>query len=567
MSNSKGSILISNANAVGTALVNKLGGTGYTPNEWADKINLLGIADADIPTALAGITEGSYAGEERGAIKICNANNVGTMLNKKFNTNRGFKPSEWESAIDKLTALTTGTVSGSVVSFSDGADDVPLVNCIASVDPVQDLHGYSKPWAPGSGKNKLENELTSQTLNGTTFTVNSDGSITISGTPSVQTRVYIKSGTAYTVNEVSMFSTGTMPTGTRVFAQKVSEGSTTYPTISPSSTLSTIGSVYSNILLEIGTSFDGTSFTIYPMIEVGSTATTYEPYSNICPISGRTEIDVMATGKNLFDKNSVENYTWIVANSTETEPTVSYRTSGYIPVKANTKYYVSTKSSNRSAYYDRNKNGIAYFSFSGGASFTCLYDGYIRITINNNVDLDTFIVNEGDEAIVYEPFGTTYTAQLGTTIYGGSADVVNGSGSETWEKKVYTGADNEYWVLSKSGDVYRYYVINDNVKQPTGRGVVYSSIGEYSATSNEPGTCFTYYSSGINRVLIYYIPPQTIQTVEAFRAWLSSNNFDAVYEKVTSEPFSFESVPINSKKGNNTIWSDGDTSVTYYKGV
>ena len=51
MSNTKGSMLISNANAVGTELVNQLGGTGYTPAEWADAINLLGISDDDKASA------------------------------------------------------------------------------------------------------------------------------------------------------------------------------------------------------------------------------------------------------------------------------------------------------------------------------------------------------------------------------------------------------------------------------------------------------------------------------------------------------------------------------------
>ena len=176
----------------------------------------------------------------------------------------------------------------------------------------------------------------------------------------------------------------------------------------------------------------------------------------------------------------------------------------------------------------------------------------------------------GSTPQTYEKYnGTTHTANFGRTIYGGTADLVSGEGSETWEKKVYTGADNEYWVLSKSGDIYRYYVINDNVKQPTGRGVVYSSIGQYSATGNDVGTCFTYYSSGIQRTLIYYIPPQTIQTVEDFRTWLSSNNFDVVYEKATPVDFTFDSQEMNSLYGVNNFWNDagGDTTIVYRRDI
>ena len=147
-------------------------------------------------------------------------------------------------------------------------------------------------------------------------------------------------------------------------------------------------------------------------------------------LSGKSSVVCAATGVNLFDKSAVTPNTWIIVNSTATEATTGFKTSDYIPVKANTKYYVTSKSSNRSAYYNKDKTGIAYFSFTGGASFTALYDGYIRITISDNVNLDTFIVNEGATAETYEPFGTTSTVNLGRTVHGGSVDVVNGTGTD-----------------------------------------------------------------------------------------------------------------------------------------
>ena len=36
-------------------------------------------------------------------------------------------------------------------------------------------------------------------------------------------------------------------------------------------------------------------------IELGSSATSYAPYSNICPISGFTGVNVPVKGKNLFN--------------------------------------------------------------------------------------------------------------------------------------------------------------------------------------------------------------------------------------------------------------------------
>lgn len=51
--------------------------------------------------------------------------------------------------------LPTDTASGSVASFPDGADDVPLKSLVVGIEPVQDLHGYDSPWPAGGGKNLL----------------------------------------------------------------------------------------------------------------------------------------------------------------------------------------------------------------------------------------------------------------------------------------------------------------------------------------------------------------------------------------------------------------------------
>ena len=144
-STTRGSILISTANDIGTTLVDKLGGTGYTPDEWDSAANLCGIASADIETALENITESTPQGAERGSMSIAKANSIGSVLNKKFNTSRGFKPSEWASAISKLTPLEIKTASGAIASFSDGADDVPVKSCVVSFLPSG---GGGTPSAP-----------------------------------------------------------------------------------------------------------------------------------------------------------------------------------------------------------------------------------------------------------------------------------------------------------------------------------------------------------------------------------------------------------------------------------
>lgn len=296
-------------------------------------------------------------------------------------------------------------------------------------------------------------------------------------------------------------------------------------------------------------------------------------------LTGVSSVNVTQTGRNLFDKTAVIDDTWIVVNDTTTESTVGYRTSGYIPVKANTKYFVTANSSNRSAYYDRNKNGIAYFSFSGGASFTCLYDGYIRITIKNDINLDTFIVNEGNESITYEPFGETYTASLGRSIYGGSADLVNGKGTDGARKDTMTstylnglaaGYISYETSISAFGGHPAIWV--RNFGYPYANQIVSGGIGcvcnHFPITMNNRSVVSSQYriyfdvdGTGITSAQDF------IDYVEALEA--NNDSLDIVYEVSAPTDFTFEGQEINSLYGVNNFWNDagGDTTVVYRRDI
>ena len=66
----------------------------------------------------------------------------------------GEKGDPGEVTLAQLYAVyPTDTASGSIASFSDGADSVPMLSVVADIEPIQDLHGYDKPWAEGAGDN------------------------------------------------------------------------------------------------------------------------------------------------------------------------------------------------------------------------------------------------------------------------------------------------------------------------------------------------------------------------------------------------------------------------------
>ena len=288
MSITKGAMLISNANAVGTELVNQLGGTGYKPVEWADKINLLGISDDDKASALAGITSGTYTGDERGAIQysICNA--VGAMLNKKFSTDRGFKPVEWESAISKLTPLVEGTVSGDICEIDDGADDVPTKSLVVTIPPT--LSGVSTVNEKQTGRNLIPFAVDypnfTQTKNDMTISVLANGKVKFNGTTTASTdftfysastqsepHLFVKNGT-YTFSNIGSASVKMVVSGGSNNGFPYREITNSYYT----GTVTDETKPFNYIIFRIASGVTLSDVVIEPMLELGSTAHAYEPY-------------------------------------------------------------------------------------------------------------------------------------------------------------------------------------------------------------------------------------------------------------------------------------------------
>jgi len=158
------------------------------------------------------------------------------------------------------------------------------------------ISGWTGVEVHQSGKNMLDNQLVSGTYRGCTFTKNADGSITVGGTPSAQERQAIHSGVFWDRKTTGMTSFGTFPSGTRVFARRTNKnGTVTYPTLANNLLVANV--VYDQLYLEINTSYNGTPFTIYPQVELGSTATAYEPYNgNTYPISWQSEAGTVYGG-------------------------------------------------------------------------------------------------------------------------------------------------------------------------------------------------------------------------------------------------------------------------------
>lgn len=269
MSEARGSILISTANKIGAALVKKLGGTGYTPSEWADKINLLGKLPED-------------------------------------------------------------TVSGAIANFPDGADDVPVVELISNIAPsqagsgdpapdnVRAISGFTGMRITKQGKNLIRN--TSFTYGLPSTAIGSSIDTITSSTRYAYNGSNIKGG-SYTISVVSNdtdsfnsalyygYSNGILV----IYGQATINGSKTVDFSTCDFIRIAIGARTASIQVPTDLTEYGTL-----QVEVGSTATAYEPYTapEVKSISWETEAGTVYGGSlNVTTGEMTVNSKYITFNS------------------------------------------------------------------------------------------------------------------------------------------------------------------------------------------------------------------------------------------------------------
>ena len=211
-----------------------------------------------------------------------------------------------------IAASTTNTLkfsivipSGSVISTGETLQpmmclesDIAGVNSMsAAIEPVQDLHGYANPWPAGGGVNKFycSNNATA-TAHGVTCSFDaSTQTFTVGGTND-SSSAYILLAIIPTAEIVrnTPISRGFIGAPSEIYANFVWydgswHGVNNGGTIPDSVELR-------NIRLQIGVYGNATTIPLTAFkfqLQEGSTApTSWSPYSNICPITGRTGLSV-----------------------------------------------------------------------------------------------------------------------------------------------------------------------------------------------------------------------------------------------------------------------------------
>jgi hypothetical protein len=194
-----------------------------------------------------------------------------------------------------------------------------LVECVAEVEAVQDLHGYDSPWVGGAGKNKLPLTVdgikainTSGTWSGNVYTYNNiaytiltddgDNVIGIKVNGTTTTRSYLIVGLLDDLIGKSVIMNGCPSGGSIPYTDtgySIFTGGVGVPQVydTGNGATFTVSENGGNVNININ-NVTMNNVMFYPMICLATeTDSTFEPYSNISPITGQTEVVIENAGK------------------------------------------------------------------------------------------------------------------------------------------------------------------------------------------------------------------------------------------------------------------------------
>ena len=306
---------------------------------------------------------------------------------------------------------------------------VSATDVSVSMLPIQSLNGYSAPWPAGGGANKFD--LATAFTEGETVTDSgiiatfSNGMLHVTGTNT--------GGSAF--NIVYKTISGTLGAGTYICGEhatvraSVDSGSNTNYSSSFTATSSVSFVAFYVAISANATNID---WNIPMMVVSGTTRpTTYAPYSNICPITGRTGVTVYRTGKNILDNDNptAENASNIVWGG----PLVG-NADGTFVLAAGT--YTISVSENMNGIYVEDDTGATIKTVynTTTSTFTLSASTVVKVKFYKAgaTDMGDYLyqLEIGSTATTYEAYvGANYSSDWTSTagtVYAGTVDPVTG---------------------------------------------------------------------------------------------------------------------------------------------
>lgn len=340
-------------------------------------------------------------------------------LNSNFNIDKALN--ENFDKIDNFAANCKNDVANAIKQELVKVKEAQINSTGANLQNIQ-LFGESMQESR-EGYNILKhyyNKGFTYTINGMTFTINDDYSVTINGTATGDAffnlnnvegyYTQITEGETYTAytgvaNEGLSFALKTLDNTLLIYSTNVIQKSYV-------STYSGNTCMY----LKVTSGYTLNNLTVYPMLVKGTEITEYEPYGAMpsidypSPINSITNVDYKATGKNIFDgEMELGSINWANGEFEFNENCI--RSKNYIEVIPG-QYYAFSNSRNytHNVYsYDKNKQFISAESVANNTSYKIPVNAkYIRFrttqgTIENNLDT-LFQIEKGSAVTAFEAY-------------------------------------------------------------------------------------------------------------------------------------------------------------------
>ena len=486
-----------------------------------------------------------------------------------------------KDATARANTQSSKTLKSSVVTVPDAAP-INAEDITVDITPKQDLHGYDRPWAGGAGKNKFNPNFVASSV---TVNVDSKGylNITIPSSAATGNVIYLYSSdlkttlsanTTYTLSCIGS-SNGVQVSirnsaRTVVFANVESDTAVQYtPTENTE--------VYFVVRIQTNTA---QTVVLKPQLEKGSSATTFAPYSNICPLAGWTGAELDRVGKNWLPNNyssssaagisyTVNNDGTVIASNTATNIS-SFGFGGIKRIKAGSYILNGCPIGGSSSTFELQIviNGTTYRDYGSGVAFSTDHDAdySIQILIRNGYAcpiggllFKAMIRLASITDSTYEPYqGQQYTASFGETVHGGKWHVTAGGTDKTTNDVDLGSLD---WTYSPSFQRFESSQISD-MKQTTTYvdNLVMCTCFKIDnapiSGADKDGTIASYTNSRL------YVKYSAYTDATEFKTAVIGQKL--VYEKAAPTTISTPKQNVPMLKGINTVSADcGDTSLKY----
>ena len=481
--------------------------------------------------------------------------------------------------------------SGNIVSFYDSKGNVPVDDLVVNIEPVQDLHGYDHPWPAGGGKNKIAYPFAvsgSVSLNGVTYTINNDGTITANGTASELSQIdlfttawentlplaagtYTLSGT----DQSDMVVLLSIKKDNVFYIEKAGRYNTPITFEIPDD-----GEYRARVIVRINKGGTVNNAVFKPMLAAGSTAQPFSPYSNICPISGWTGAKVTRTGKNLLDMDNVPKS---MLNCYNAHGEAQNRIGCVIELPPGTYTVTAYPRADGGVYIYMNvvSEGNQFVSFDYLATSTGTNNSR-TVTLTNGqkiyifdqqasapgettkFNLRYFQLELGSTATAYKPYSgetydITFPSEVGT-VYGGTLDVTTG---ELVVDKAIADLGGLVWTYT-TGDSYAgspYFASGNVADKKAGSNNMICSQYAVGVNRGAIQDCIIAPWNSTN-ALSLACRDDRFTDAATFKA--AMDGVQLVYELATPITYQLTPQEVATLLGNNNIWADtGDTTVKY----